>query len=249
MEPPPHYPIFNIHLPPFVIRNIVERSLRSVEFISTTQLPSGSSYNNRIYVVRVRTSTVFCTSAVFGNEETIPNGAEELILKVCGRPWNHEITLNEVACLKLIARNCPFLPVPRVIAYSADRDDDAGVGHEWILMSKLPGKTMESVELDERDKESIMIDLAFVLTTLRSNFVTKGEIGNLFSVKDKTDEHFMAGGLVDSPTVHGGPWDSYFDYYRAILEGQIDIMLSNECYKRNRHLVVLHPGRLTFLFH
>lgn len=235
----------NTHLTPFMIRRIVERSLRSAEFISATQLPSGSSYNNRVYVVQVRTSTVSRTTAVFGSEE---DGAEKLILKVCGRTRSHAIILNEVACLKLIAKNCPFLPVPRVIAYSADRDDDAGVSHEWILMSKLPGQTMESVELDERDKKSIMIDLAFALTTLRFNFVTKGEIGNLICVKHRMDEHIMAGGLVDSPIVHGGPWDSYLDYYCAILEGQIDIMLSNECYKRNRHLVALHPDRQTF-FH
>lgn len=41
-------------------------------------------------------------------------------------------------------------------------------------MSKLSGKTMASMELDEKDKESIMVDLAFLLTTLHLNFVTRG---------------------------------------------------------------------------
>lgn len=120
METPPHHPIFNIRLPAFLIRKIVQESLPAAEFISATQLPTGSSYNNRIYVVQIRAPTVFRTSAVFGNEQVIRDGEEELILKVCGRFWNRSITLNEVACLNLIKRNCPFLPVPRIIAHSAD---------------------------------------------------------------------------------------------------------------------------------
>lgn len=56
----------------------------------------------------------------------------------------------------------------------------------------------------------------------------------------------MAGGLIDSPIAHGGPWDSYLDCYRAILEGEIEVLMSNDCYKQNRHLVTLHSDHLQF---
>lgn len=44
-------------------------------------------------------------------------------------------------------------------------------------MSKLCGKALEPVELDEKDKESKTADLASVLTNLRSKIVTTWQRG------------------------------------------------------------------------
>lgn len=82
----------------------------------------------------------------------------------------------------------------------------------------------------------LMADLATILTSLRTKVNTNSLIGNLIHVANNVDD-VEVGGLVDSPAVKGGPWESHLDYYRAILEDQISIMETDPRYQQNRPLV------------
>lgn len=202
----------------------MNQAFPEARLVSATPLPSGASYNNRIYVVHVSED----------NHEGQSQREEELILKVCGRFWTKVKTVNEISCLRLIYKSCPELPVPRVISYSADRKMD-GVDQEWILMTKLPGKPLASIKLNEDDMSGLMSDLATILTSLRTKVDTNGLIGNLVHVASDVSD-VEVGGLVDTPAAKGGPWESYLDYYRAILEDRISIMETDPRYQQNKPL-------------
>lgn len=219
---PPHHPTYHVNLTTSAIRQIVNQALPHAWLVSATPLPSGFSYNNRIYIVIISKN----------DHDGQSQREEELILKVCGRFWTRTKTINEVACLRLIHKSCPELPVPRVISYSADRKTD-GVDQEWILMTKLPGKPLASIKLNEDDMSGLMADLAMILRSLRTEINTKGLIGNLVRVADEVE----VGGLVDLPAAKGGPWKSYLDYYRAILENRVSVMETDPRYQQNRRLV------------
>lgn len=79
----------------------------------------------------------------------------------------------------------------------------------------------------------LMADLAMILRSLRTEINTKGLIGNLVRVADEVE----VGGLVDLPAAKGGPWKSYLDYYRAILENRVSVMETDPRYQQNRRLV------------
>lgn len=67
---------------------------------------------------------------------------ESLIMRVAAPADPRNRTLSEVATLDWVHRNTT-LPVPRVIAYQATREDP--VGFEWILTTKIPGKPLGEV--------------------------------------------------------------------------------------------------------
>ncbi|MCJ1268817.1 hypothetical protein MMC22_008705 [Lobaria immixta] len=207
---PSHHPTYHVNLTTSVIRQIVNQAFPEARLVSATPLPSGASYNNRIYVVHISED----------NHEGQSKREEELILKVCGRFWTKVMTVNEVSCLRLIYKSCPELPVPRVISYSADRKMD-GVDQEWILMTKLPGKPLASIKLSEDDMSGLMSDLATILTSLRTKVDTNGLIGNLVHVANDPQR--------EAP-------ESYLDYYRAILEDRISIMETDPRYQQNKPL-------------
>ena len=222
---PPHHPTYQVNLTTSAIRQIVNQALPDAWLVSATPLPSGFSYNNRIYIVIISKN----------HHDGQTQKEEELILKVCGRFWTRTKTMNEVACLRLIHKSCPEVPVPRVISYSADRKTD-GVDQEWILMTKLPGKPLASIKLNEDDMSHLMADVATILTSLRTEINTKGLIGNLVHFANDIDG-VEVGGLVDLPAAKGGPWKSYLDYYRAILENRVSVMETDPRYQQNRLLV------------
>jgi aminoglycoside phosphotransferase (APT) family kinase protein len=150
---------------------------------------------NKVYVVR------------------FPEQEKEVIARVTlpvDPKWK---TLSEVATLRWV-RESTSLPVPEVISYQADRSASA-VGFEWIVMSKMPGKSLHDRWRDVAfsAKEEIARRLAaFCADTFRAQL--RG-IGNLFIGDDTgpvpggsfAQEHgsFRVQRIVSSEFL----WDSY----------------------------------------
>lgn len=148
---------------------------------------------NKVYVVR------------------FPEQEKEVIARVTlpvDPKWK---TLSEVASLRWV-RESTSLPVPEVISYQAD--GTSAVGFEWIVMSKVPGKSLDNRWRDVvfSAKEEIARRLAgFCSDTFRAQL--RG-IGNLFMGDDtgpvpggSAQEHgsFRVQRIVSSAFI----WDSH----------------------------------------
>lgn len=243
---PPNEPTWQVHLSDTHIRYIVTSALPGATYVSSRQLPRGSSFNNRLYVV----SVVYSTDGRNANP-SLSTTEEELILKVCGRFWRCDKTRNEVSCLKLVRRHCANVPVPRVIAWCDDADATDGVGREWILMTKVQGVVLNDVAagagsevLDEGELEALMESLARMLVECRDCVPGPGMIGNLVGELDESG-CAEVGGSVDVPGAKGAPWRSYLAYYRSVFIAHVRQLQELEVLKPNRYLVQLlfrHSG-------
>ena len=221
MTTPPHHPTYGIHVSASQIKQILESALPHTLLISSEPLPHGSSYNNRLY-----------TLAVF-HSHSPEISHEHFILKVTGRFWKRAKTLNEAMCLRLLSKH-PTLPVPRLVAFSADATSIPNVPFEWILMTKMPGSPIPEKGLGLEDSQSIATDLANFLCGLRG-ISGPGRIGNLLDVRP--DGMAELGGLVDVPTAKRAPYESHLQYQEAVFEAAINLLASEPIYEQNAPLV------------
>lgn len=100
---PPHSPTYNVQFTASKISRIIESTLPDKKLVSIEQLESGKSFNNRIYFIKLASSA---------NPDL-----EDVVLKVSGQFFGPEKVQNEVSCLYLLEKYCPFVPAPRVIAW------------------------------------------------------------------------------------------------------------------------------------
>ncbi|KAM4055489.1 phosphotransferase enzyme family protein [Hirsutella rhossiliensis] len=86
-------------------------------------------------------------------------------------------TASEVATMEWIHDNTA-LPLPRVLAYQSNQDN--ALGFEWILMTKMPGKTLSKAwrSIDMEAKQKIVHHFALYASVLFKNQL-RG-IGNIF---------------------------------------------------------------------
>ena len=217
---PPQSPIYNVRATNTQIKLILKHALPSATLLSSKQLPSGSSYNNRLYDLTISPSISPVQPSTF---------AQSLILKITGRFWKHSKTLNEAVCLQLLSRH-PALPVPRLIAFSADSSCIADVPFEWILMSKMPGSSLSEVNLDLEDMRSIARDLADFIRILRA-IPSPSKIGNLVGLN--SDGAPEIGALVDIPSAKGWPYESHLEYQAATYEAAMESLANEPIYARN----------------
>ncbi|KAL2258392.1 hypothetical protein VTK26DRAFT_8318 [Humicola hyalothermophila] len=108
---------------------------------------------------------------------TFPEKEKEVIVRVTLPVDPQWKTLSEVATLQWVLDNTS-LPVPKVLSYQSDRTST--VGFEWIVMSRMPGRSLHDRWRDVAfsAKEQIVRRLAgFCSDTFRAQL--RG-IGNLF---------------------------------------------------------------------
>ena len=223
---PPSCPIYDIHLTEDEIKRIVNLSLKNVTSITSEVFPSGSSYNNRIYALEV-------THGDHINKS-------RLILKINGWPidWKHFKVQNEVLSLSLVNKYCPEIPIPRVVAWCDGTltaiQDGENVGKqfapltekEWILMSRLPGRSISESDLSTMEQDILRDQVAAAFAALRKNIPIARSIGNtrlndsLLHQSNLLDK-LSVGKLFNFPDANGAPWSSLLDYYRAILAHEI----------------------------
>jgi hypothetical protein len=136
MPTPRSNPNYNVHFLDAKIKSIVSKSLDDVdpEEISVEELPSGKSFNNRIYYIDIHTklrsgeeSLVSSDASDTGDDEPLERitsrrtpATTSYALKVIGRGFDARKIQNEIACLLLLEKYCPSMSVPRVLSWSED---------------------------------------------------------------------------------------------------------------------------------
>ncbi|KAK5658113.1 hypothetical protein OQA88_2669 [Cercophora sp. LCS_1] len=209
------------------------RSLESIQ-----QLESGNSFNNRIYFVTV-------------------NSGEQYVLKVNGRFFGAEKIQNEVCCLNVLQRWCPYIPSPRVVAWSEDGltvathkeepicidDNTAPASPGWILMTRVPGDPVSSLTLSSQDMASIGMQLANLIATWRSDIPTMPYCGNLVFRSGAADidlaihsnyDRVSIRGLVDGDIRLADPISTSLQLQEVRLRAKLADLETNETYAPNR---------------
>ena len=180
-ETPPHHPTHGVHLSDHEIGAILRVCLPEDPAAYTyARLPHGKSFNNRIYMI--------------DNTLGLHNS---YILKVNGKFFGPAKIENEVACLQILQRYCPAVPVPRVVAWSIEgcqviladsgkQDLDpkkATVNVDcrcgWILMTRLPGEPIDPSTLAAEHVPSLSLQLAKIISCWRHAVPRSDRCGNL----------------------------------------------------------------------
>ena len=121
-------PNYDIYFSDEKIKIVVERCLPNVttkEHMTIEHLPSGKSFNNRIYFINLN-EPVLNTRPEWNNNEVVVDKSNTriqcpfLVLKIAGHPFGRNKIQNEVACLLLLEKHCPSIPCPKLIAWSDD---------------------------------------------------------------------------------------------------------------------------------
>lgn len=250
---PPNWPIYNVALDTNEIEQIVERAFPEACLASSRELPKGKSFNNRIYFLQLESD----------GESQQP---KEAVLKVIGRFFDARKVHNEVASLLLLARYCPEVPVPRLLAWSDDGRQITAIQngvfavlsdpnvdqiplstkqHPWIMMSKVPGRLLNEDDLAGEHSESIADQLADILRSWRENIPSRQEIGNIkLQSAGFTSSHALHGldTLVSDPlllqTPAEYPLTTLQQYYDHVLADQIYKLETNEMFAYLCQLIV-----------
>ena len=248
---PPHHPIFGVRLEDDHVRQVIRTVLPSHEVTSIRQLPSGGSYNNRIYFIDTRHPSAVGLS---------------LVLKVNGRFFGAEKIQNEVGCLSLLERDCASIPSPRVRAWSEDgRVASVITGNHsfekhtiedittpgWILMNRVPGESLSQLAgtLAESGLRSVGAQVAEMVAVWRRSISPQRYCGNLrFSESTGSDDAADIPETPSSPAlaIRGvladdikafQPIDSVLGYYKISLENKLRDLESNDLYAPNRSVI------------
>jgi Ser/Thr protein kinase RdoA (MazF antagonist) len=250
-QTPPHHPIFGVYLEHDRIRQIIGSVFPSHEVLSIHQLPSGQSYNNRIYFVDTRQAQKDAVGL-------------RLVLKVNGRFFGANKTQNEVGCLSLLETDCPSVPSPRVYAWSDDgqtisvptgghsieRHNLESTTPGWILMSRVPGQNLSQLSgtLDDASLRSVGSQVAEMVAVWRRSIPLQRYCGNLrFSSAVNQDNAADIPEKLSSPSLAirgiladaidtSAPIDSLLNYYKLGLENKLHDLESKDLFAPNRKL-------------
>ncbi|RMD43538.1 hypothetical protein DV735_g1534, partial [Chaetothyriales sp. CBS 134920] len=173
------------------------------------------------------------------------------MLKVCGRAFNHTKIQNEVAALFLLARYCPSVPVPQVIAWSEDGvtistfhqpiPDSSGLADEkprpWILVSQPPGRPLKTADLDSVAGPAILAQVAQHNAAWRRYIPSLPVFGNVRFRSSSSPpnalpphETLNIDGFLLCHRPVPGPVTTTLDYYMAMLKDQIHKVMSSRPY-------------------
>jgi predicted Ser/Thr protein kinase len=188
-------------------RNVVSSSKRlsPTMAVQSTQAPSGNDFAGMKWVTTIwgpelrwavkpdRTAILrtirtalnlqepcsikFLAQGGFNKVYIVSSADQEVVARVALPVMPKDKTLSEVAVLNWVRQNTS-LPVPRVLAYDADRFNP--IGFEWIAMEKAEGKPWREVwkDLDKSARETIVRQVAhFCADTFRLQM--RG-IGNIY---------------------------------------------------------------------
>jgi aminoglycoside phosphotransferase (APT) family kinase protein len=204
-------PQWTVHLDRKAIRKTVHSAISFPKFCTIKFLAQGAF--NKVYMIRA--------------------DGKEVVVRVTlpvDPGWK---TLSEVATLEWVGK-LTHLPVPKVLAYGADRDNP--IGFEYIIMERMHGKPLADVWHDIRfyAKETLVHQLAlFCATTFEQQM---NRIGNLFPNPGGNKRHFKIGRIVSADFIWDdclhqdglrGPFRSSKDWLSARLT-----LAENNCRKR-----------------
>ena len=245
---PPHLPTYHVTLSHERIRVIVNHVYPEQSVTSIRQLESGKSYNNRVYFIHVEPTQGDTAKS------TDPLG---LVLKLAGHYFDHRKVENELGCLLLLKEYCPDLPVPKAIAWSANgqsiktvdrRKIEAEEGklfsdHAWILESRLPGSVLTVADLDSKNGDGMLKQLAKLVTMWRTQVPESALWGNLRIRGGQTSQETKAvltdlipgrTFVVDASLLNNFYWPNTLSYYPTLAQDQLSRLKKEPQFSRNQ---------------
>ena len=245
---PPHRPTFNVRLNEERLRRIVRLVFPDHSVTSVQQLESGKSYNNRIYFIDIEPAQVDPGHA---------NAPQSLVLKLAGHFFDHRKIENELGCMLLLRKYCPDLPVPEPFAWSANgtsirtvdgKKINAQEGkpfsdHAWILTSRLEGRVLTVADLDSKNGDNVLKQLAKYLTMWRTQVPESPLWGNLRIQTDEksqvdatTFKDLIPGKIfaVDAFLLNNFYWSNTLSYYPTLAQDQLKRLNQEPQFKRTK---------------
>lgn len=256
---PRNHPTYGVQLDDATITEIVRLSLpASTETIIVSRLPTGQSFNNRIYLIDVKE----------GSEQ------QSYVLKVNGRFFGGQKIENEVSCLLVLGEFCKDVPVPKVIAWSINgttiskrasnrststsefdmRNMVTLEGKDipgWILMTRLPGSNLDPSALTSDETSHVVKQIADILLSWRRNIPRSRHGGDLrFQSPSKTDDttyypsssHLGLAlynyGVVGSGNSSTTPISSVQSFWDSEIRSQMKRMREMEIFAPNREALL-----------
>lgn len=174
---PPHHPTHGVHLSDTQIRSIIATAIPGSELTSCQQIPRGSSFNNRVYLLQIISA----------------QATRELVLKVSGRVWRGDKVQNEVAAHLIVNHFCPEVPLPEIVAWSEDgvnctsfithrtesQPIDEDSSRPWVLMTRAEGRPITEHDLKGSHGKTLVSEIAAYVASWRSKIPPASVIGNL----------------------------------------------------------------------
>ena len=228
---PPQHPTYGVHLRS--VSAIVEAVFPGAASHSAQQLPSGASFNNRIYFLSVRHEDGPAYMELNPKQDfealsydDCDDEDAKYVIKAVGRFWGAEKVQNEAACLWLLEKHCPAVPAPRVIAWSEDGEiamvfspdrmridrrwikapldgagDSTNTGGKqgWVLMTRLPGRAVSTMDLSHDEETQVGRELARFVASWRENMPQQKHCGNVRIDQDDAAPTIPTAALTLSP--------------------------------------------------
>ncbi|PNY22501.1 Uncharacterized protein TCAP_07118 [Tolypocladium capitatum] len=258
---PPHHPTAGVVVLREEVENIADCGFPGTELVSVAELPSGKSYNNRIYFLTLRHPSDEASS------NSVARPEQEVVLKVNGRFFGAHKVQNEVACLQLLRAHCPDVPTPRALAWSEDGHvatfatpfktgtislneilglNSHPLGHGgWILMTRVMGDPIASANMDEATMKELAGQLGDIVTSWRRNIPAQPHCGNIRLPHDGveagdiptvTSSALEIRGVLQEGIDVAEPITNANDYYRIKLTDKLRELETSHTYTPNRSL-------------
>ncbi|KAB8220149.1 hypothetical protein BDV33DRAFT_172594 [Aspergillus novoparasiticus] len=261
---PETHPTHGVYFSRETIVSILESLVPGCNILAIDPLEHGKSFNNRIYFLKIYVPEDLLLHG-------LNNGAvNDLVLKFNGKFFDQTKSENEASCLSLLEYLVPEVPAPRVLAWSDSKksvvhkltaagtpeEKEFGINSDadgqlqgWILMTRLPGVPLSTLNLDTDKLKVVGEQLADIVYRWRESLPTWASAGNLECGmphrKDQDPNSVEVAGLriASSSNMPGfgvkivEPIISQLQYYRVRLETRLRKLQELDIFAGNRHLI------------
>ncbi|KAJ5739767.1 hypothetical protein N7533_012551 [Penicillium manginii] len=261
---PETHPTQGVYLSNETIISIIDDLIPGCNILAIDPLEHGKSFNNRIYFLKIDVPDDLVLHG-------LKNGAvNDLVLKLNGKFFDRTKSENEVSCLSLLEYFAPEIPSPRALAWS---DSNGSVVHKltvggnlatkelhinseadgkvqgWILMTRLPGVPLSTLNLDTDELKIAGEQLADMVYCWRQSLPGWASAGNLECGpphgKEQDPNSLLVAGLriTSSSNMPGfdvktsEPIISQLHYYQLRLETRLQKLQELDVFAGNRHLI------------
>lgn len=245
------------HLPPGLsdatIR-FLSVALGLPEPVTISRLSATAEYHG-IYLLRFDADSTGRITPPLQKQAVDADGSATLVLRVSGRHLPGLKTRNEVGCMAWVRSNTA-IPVPAVIRY--DDTQDNALGHEFTLLEKAPGVSVDTVydTLGDAQKRLLVEQLTGYIMQLHDKRWREPCVGGLvpasgggadavpgpvveetFWQQPDVDKFWPLGETVDTLNPTQGPFPGYAAYIAAMIERYIHAIERHESLMAFRDLV------------
>ncbi|KAL6909091.1 hypothetical protein GGI43DRAFT_167831 [Trichoderma evansii] len=261
---PETHPTHGIYFSRETIVSIIDLLVPGCRILAIDPLEHGRSFNNRIYFLKINVPDDL-------HLHGLNSGAvNDLVLKLNGKFFDQTKSKNEVSCLSLLEHFVPEIPSPRVLAWSDSKDSiihkltvtgtlaakEFDINSEaeeqvqgWILMTRLPGVSLSTLNLDTDKLKVVGEQLADIVYRWRGSLPAWASAGNLECEMSHGEDQDLnsleiAGLRIASSSYMPGfgvkvakPILSQLQYYQVKLEARLQKLQELDIFAGNRQLI------------